>query len=314
MRVTALLRTQLLRPPHRGGTRCPCSRSREHSGLSRGAGWSGPPGPTREARCMTTIVTWAGVDQRKVSSIYIASDSRVSWGNSHRWDQGRKTYAASREPYIFGYWGDVLFPSLALPTVMDQLAAGLIRPSRPAFGEVENSIRHLWTDYPNQERRDFGIIMASRQGESMEAVFELAIMTYEATTATWDLREVQMPPSSARLHVAGTGARAVRVSEGLWEESTQSGTSRAVYGAFAEALAARTDPYSGGGPQLVGLHRIGAGIRFGTFYRGSRYLAGACVSAEAARAARVAWFNERFERVDGPSGRRLPGAQRHRPR
>lgn len=31
---------------------------------------------------MTTIVAWAGVDQRKVSSIYIASDSRITWGDS----------------------------------------------------------------------------------------------------------------------------------------------------------------------------------------------------------------------------------------
>lgn len=233
---------------------------------------SAPRDPLGEAESLTTIVAWAGVDQRKVASIYIASDSRISWGSSHLWNQGRKTFAASATPHIFGYWGDVLFPSIALPTILDELAAGVIRPRGSAFGEVGSSIRRLWTDYPKQEQRDFGIVMATRRREAMDAVFELAVMTFEATTGIWDLREVEMPRSSARLHLAGTGAREVRDAQRLWEESAHGGTSRAIYSAFTEALGQGSDPYSGGAPQLVGLHRIGPGIRFGTVYQGNRYL------------------------------------------
>ncbi len=83
-----------------------------------------------------------------------------------------------------------------------------------------------------------------------------------------------------------------RNSERLWEESLQGGTSRAIYSAFTEGLGQGADPYSGGGPQLVGLHRIGPGIRFGTIYGGKRYLAGACVTQAAARTENVKWFNE----------------------
>lgn len=263
---------------------------------------------------MTTIVAWAGVDQRKVSSIYVASDSRITWGDSHLWNQGRKTFAAPGTPHIFGYWGDVLFPALALPTVMDELAVRTIQSRAAAFGGIARSIRRLWTDYPTQEQRDFGIVMATRRRESMDSVFELAVMTFEAATATWDLREVEMPRASARLHVAGSGAHEVRNAGRLWEESLQSGTSRAIYSAFTEALSQGADPYSGGGPQLVGLHRIGPGIRFGTVYGNRRYLAGARVTQAAARTANVKWFNELFERVDGARGRRLPQAQRHIPR
>lgn len=224
---------------------------------------------------MTTIVAWAGVDQRRVSSIYIASDSRITWGASHLWNQGRKTFAAPGTPHIFGYWGDVLFPALALPTVIDEVAVGATRSRGAAFGGIGSSIRRLWADYPRQEQRDFVIVMATRRREAMNSVFELGVMTFEAATATWDLREVEMPRTSARLHIAGSGAQEVRNAERLWEESPQGGTSRAVYGAFTEALARGVDPYSGGGPQLVGLHRIGPGIRFGTVYGGNRYLAGA---------------------------------------
>lgn len=263
---------------------------------------------------MTTVVAWAGVDQRKVSSIYIASDSRITWGDSHLWNQGRKTFAASQTPHIFGYWGDVLFPAIALPTVIDELATGIIGYRRSDFGDIGDSIRRLWTDYPKQEQRDFGIVMATRRRESMNSVFEMAIMTFQAATDTWDLREIDMPPISARLHVAGTGTDEVRKAEHLWDHSREGGTSRAVYSAFSEALDQGIDPYSGGGPQLVGLRRIGPGIRFGTVYRGTRYLAGARVTQKAAHAANVEWFNELFERVDGGRAKRLPDAQRHIPR
>ena len=267
-----------------------------------------------ESEYMTTIVAWAGVDQRKVASIYIASDSRISWGNSHLWNQGCKTFACPVTPHIFGYWGDVLFPSIALPTVLDELGAGVIPIRSSAFGGIGNSIRRLWSDYPKQEQRDFGIIMATRRREAMRGAFELAIMTFEAATGTWDLKEVEMPRSSARLHVAGTGSRKVRDAHQLWEESSQGGTSRAVYSAFTEALRQGSDQYSGGAPQLVGLHRIGHGIRFGTTYLGSRYLAGARVTQRATRTTNVQWFNELFERVDGSTRRRVPGAQAHKPR
>lgn len=263
---------------------------------------------------MTTIVAWAGVDQRSVSSVYIASDSRISWGRSHLWNQGRKTFAATDTPHIFGYWGDVLFPSMALPTVLDQLGAGVMRCRGSAFGGIGDSIRRLWTDYPQREQRDFGIVMAARRCESMDAVFELAIMTFEAATKTWDMREIEMPRSSARLHIAGSGAHEVRNAERLWKESNQGGTSRAVYSAFTEALLQGADPYSGGAPQLVGLHRIGPGIRFGTVYQGRRYIAGARVTQGAARIAHVKWFNEMFERTDGGRATRLIEAQHHDPR
>lgn len=205
---------------------------------------TGTPRLSRGFNFVTTIVAWAGVD-RAVASVYIASDSRISWGDSHGWNQGRKTFAATGSAHIFGYWGDVLFPSVALPTVLDGLAAGAIQPRGSAFGEIGSSIRRLWTDYPQQEQRDFGIVMAARRRDGMQAVFELAIMTYESRTNTWDIKEVPMPSTSARLLIAGSGSAAVRNSERLWEESSQGGTSRATYSAFAEALAQGADPIQG---------------------------------------------------------------------
>ncbi len=255
---------------------------------------------------------WAAVDSRRVAGVYIASDSRVSWGASHHWDQGRKTFSCHSQPYIFGYWGDVLFPALALPVIIEQLDSALlvINPTRP-FGAVGNALRRLWLDYPGAERRDSGVIVGHRQGSGMRSVFSLAVFTYEARTATWKRRSVEMPTRSAVLRLAGSGARAVRNATRLWDESTEAGTSRAVFGAFCESLASREDPASGGGPQLVGLHRIGPGKTFGISYRERAFLAGAEVGRQ--HPGNVGWFNALFERV-GPDGVRLPTAKAHRRR
>ena len=45
--------------------------------------------------------------------IYLASDSRITWGSANRrWDAGRKLFTSDKSSHAFGYCGDVVFPSL----------------------------------------------------------------------------------------------------------------------------------------------------------------------------------------------------------
>jgi hypothetical protein len=261
---------------------------------------------------VTSIVAWAGIDSRGPASVYIASDSRISWGATHRWDRGRKTFASAALPYVFGYSGDVLFPSMALPIVIEQIASGVI-PNHPrsAFGEVGNQIRRLWLEYPQEEHRDFSIVMAARTGEKMAARFFVAVMTFRASDGSWEVREEPMPATSASLLVAGSGASEIRSAERLWQASAHANTSRAVFSAFCESMRGGVDPLTGGGPQLVGLHRIGSGRTFGVIYDGRRYLAGSLVDREGAATSTTSWFNELFERFDGERLTRLADAQPH---
>lgn len=258
---------------------------------------------------MTSVAVWAAVDSRRVSGLYIASDSRVSWGSTHHWDQGRKTFACHSQPYIFGYWGDVLFPALAIPMIIEQLDSAVLvgNPARP-FGVVGNALRRLWLDYPPAERRDAGVIVGHRLASGMKSAFSLAVFTYEAADGKWSRRSLPMPSRSAVLRLAGSGTESVRKARRPWEESTEAGTSRAVFAAFCDSLASDTDPGSGGGPQLVGLHRVGPGKTFGVTVGRKAFLTGAKASRQ--QAGRVDWFNELFERV-GPAGVRLADAQRH---
>lgn len=264
---------------------------------------------------MTSIVSWVGVDDRGAASVYIASDSRISWGTSHIWDNGRKTFASATHPYIFGYCGDVLFPSMVLPVVQEHLASGAIITSpRSMFGEIGSLVRRLWQQYPHQEHHDFSIIMAARLGEKMTARFYVAVMAFNAKAQEWHLREEAMPRVSSSLIHAGSGADEILAAESLWQASAHAGTSRAVFSAFCESMRTGADPHTGGGPQLVGLRRIGTGMTFGVVYDGRRHLSGAVVGRGSAALTSVDWFNELFERVDGARMARLTDAQPHRPR
>lgn len=59
---------------------------------------------------MTLLASWAAIDTHGISSAYIVSDSRISWGNKKYFDFGKKVFASKKYPEIFGYAGDVLFP------------------------------------------------------------------------------------------------------------------------------------------------------------------------------------------------------------
>jgi hypothetical protein len=228
------------------------------------------------------------------------------------WDHGRKTFVARNQPHIFGYWGDVLFPAMALPILVEQIDAGVIEtnPNRP-YGAPGDALRRLWKEYPDKERRSAGIIMGHRQGNGMRCRFSLAVMTFQASTQKWTRVSIPMPDQSAQLRVAGSGSTQIRASQAMWNKDIQGGTSRAVFSAFCEALATGSDPKTGGGPQLVGLHRIGPARTFGVVYDRRRYFVGARVRKRDASLPDTQWFNSLFERVDGQSMSLLPGAKRH---
>src|SRR5579864_7490961 len=69
----------------------------------------------RSGNWMTTLVPWCSVDSRGSSALCMASDSRITWGSEvKRWDAGRKLFACKATADIFGYVGEVFFPSLVL--------------------------------------------------------------------------------------------------------------------------------------------------------------------------------------------------------
>src|SRR5690606_29781691 len=126
---------------------------------------------------MTLIISWIGVDDKKegksISSIYIASDSRYTWTKTHKFDYGIKVFSSTRHPEIFGFCGDVLFPSIILGQIIPQIDNGLLIENNDS-GEEKNKkffnyIRTSLETYPKEFLAgQFTILHATRVGKDFK--------------------------------------------------------------------------------------------------------------------------------------------------
>lgn len=262
---------------------------------------------------MTSLVVWVGVDQRRPASIYIATDSRISWALndqvSHTFDIGKKIWASASFPVVIGFTGDVMFPAIEVPNIIERLDKQAALPDPVGF--VERALRHAWHRYPVPERRALSIVMAHRMHQEMRSEFALTVLRWSPGSAAWTRSDIPAPISSSAIHFGGSGSARVEYEILRWETSTASGTSRAVFGAFTDALGSGVDPRTGGAPQLGGIYRIGHGRLFGVVHENQRYFAGSpLIGAETLPD--VEWRNRLFERVDSATKSRLAEAQPHR--
>jgi hypothetical protein len=264
---------------------------------------------------VTSVVVWVGVDSRGPASTYIATDSRFTWSRNSRvetWDQGRKTFRSVRFADIAGFWGDVLFPVVVLSRHFDLLDSGVIaEPDATGdtrFKALEKSLRLSLAEWPKTEQRPFTVIHAARDGASMESQFQIRTIAWSPRHG-WVRDNLAIPKTSSAVMLGGSGAGTTQVHLEKWCDSSEGGTSRAVYSAFIDGLLEEADALCGGAPQLVGLYRIGGGRSIGTVIGKKRFLGGAPVSVTASE---IEWRNELFERVSPASRRRLSDAHPHK--
>lgn len=260
---------------------------------------------------MTTLITWVGVDSRGPSSIYLASDSRISWNKQQTWDTGRKLFTTKTSPDIFGYSGDVTFPMQVLSQIVDQVDNGLFFGQNEQYPEKLNrlveTIKNSFSRYPKKQTRSFSILYVSRTDEGMKSKFYATKITWSATK-DWSLTNLEIPSFPALIDGSGSGSESVRDWYIRWQSSDSSRTSRAVFSAFCESLKNGDDPLSGGAPQLVGLYRTGNAKVFGIIFNKQRYLNGQSVN-DNVDLNKVEWRNDLFERCDGRTLELLEDAQ-----
>jgi hypothetical protein len=259
------------------------------------------------------------VDSRGPASIYIVSDSRISWPSGStgtpRWNYARKTYATTVSPNIMGFVGDVLFPALVLPTVMAQLDEARQTDSiENAQERALNLIQAAWRDAPTGVRLDSEVVHCTRIGYGVKgAQFGIQILRLPAGGNRWTATVLEIPEISSKIEFLGSGRTELQQAYRRWVKPNgleQDRTSRAVFSAFCDALLSGHDPSTGGPPQLVGLYREGPARAFGVHWKGKSYLHGTDISDAPLEA--VEYRNSRFERVDA-TGVILGGARRHAP-
>lgn len=262
---------------------------------------------------MTAFAVLVGVDQRGPASLYLASDSRVSWRDSafRTWDYGRKVFACSRQPDVLGYVGDVLFPSTVLGQIVSHIDAGVLVEADAGpldrFNAIATVIRTSFAGLPRREQRSFSVVYGRRAGEGMSCTLSIAVLSWNGSD--WHEQWIDMPDSSSHVLLLGSGATEIDRWDGRWQSSSQGNTSRAAFSAFCDAISAQGDRHSGGAPQLVGLYRVGPAKPFGIVWKEVPYLYGLPAIAIGPES-HIEWRNSSFERV-GVDGSLLPGAQPH---
>lgn len=265
---------------------------------------------------MTLIVSWIGVDQKKdgnkVASLYIASDSRYSWGKNGKFDYGVKVFGCLKSPEIFGFCGDVLFPSNLINQLITQIDNGLFftasETSESKFKKVGEFISEAINYYPKIAlNQNFTIIFGTR----IENEFYLFKYLYNFKTEDFDKERINLPTISTKVFSGGSGAKEFDVNYLKYEnhKHNEYQTSRGVYQCFVKTLQNINDIYSGGAPQIIGLYRIKNSILFGSVIKEKCYIYGK-EYVQNINLGNIEWRNENFEITSPDTGKILDGAKR----
>lgn len=266
---------------------------------------------------MTLIVSWIGIDTHGTSSIYIASDSRITWDNSSKFDLGRKVFAFSKWPDILGYCGDVLFPSIVLNQIVELADSGLLfnhtDSCEQKFEAIMKKMNDLFNAYPSMqvglEKRSLSVIHASRDPNNNKKFFCRRIY-WSQIHRRWLGDEIQLPKISEVLVVAGNGKKEFEENYTRYNSGVNSDTSRNVFHCFCDTLNHIKNLTVGGAPQIVGIYRKpdSSAINIGVIYKKSRFFLGAKID-NLQSFDNVVWRNENFERCDGQTMKKKDKAQ-----
>lgn len=264
---------------------------------------------------MTLIISWIGVDDKKsgkeIASIYLASDSRYSWGAVDNYDCAPKVFGSTKYPEILGFCGDVVFPTTTIQTIIQQIDNGLlinetddaVTKNKKIFNEINSS----FDKYPQKQLagKTFTILHATRA----ENIFKLYKISFENKELYNE--EISLPAISTVVYSGGSGKKEFDNNWLNWKNENHNDyrTSRAAYHCFNKTLKSIRDPLIGGKSQIVGLYRKGSAQCFGIIEEEKKFVYGKEFS-EDMNPTNIEWRNENFERMNPETLMILEGAQR----
>lgn len=268
---------------------------------------------------MTTLLAWisyttTGERPELPRALYIASDSRLTWDRySAQWDAGRKLFAPVAAPHLFGYSGDVIFPSLILSQITSAIDQGILfsvdADPEDKHEAILESIKLSHSVRRNFPDDDFTIIHACRTHGWPNTSFACWEIAYFKHEKRWRNTRLSLPKKTRTIRVVGTGASAARDKISQWDDSYVKGTNRAIFSAFAEAIASNSDPKSGGVPQLSALYTEGHPRVLGYIKNGEAYLHGLRFNS-GDLLNNIEWRDELFQRINPSTGKITKGARR----
>jgi len=258
---------------------------------------------------MTTLISWAGVDNRGISALYLASDSRFTFGQKH-WDNGQKIFSSSKFPEMLGYCGDVLLSINIISVLLNLIDSEIIFLNKESpqnkIKKISEYIEEKFKDY--NKTMDTTIVYIIRNNEE----FFYYEIHYSTNCKKWGYskKELESLEKSSLISAYGSGKSYFeKYLESLGKIDTVN-TSRHYYNALYDILLASKDKFSGGAPQISVLYRgIHIPKNIGIVFNSSKYYLGAQITGEFLYNS-LEWRNENFERVCPDSFELLEGAQR----
>ncbi len=264
---------------------------------------------------MTLLISWIGVDDKKdgksIASIYLASDSRYTWGKEGRYDYGIKVFGSSRYPEIFGFCGDVVFPSIVLGQLIPQIDSGLMLDETDN-GEIKNRkvFDYIMTSLESYPKKFLGGTFTILHATRINKEFKCYKISYAPERGLIN-EEIALPQISTKIYSGGSGKVEFDNNWINWEREKHNDyrTSRGVYHCLYQTLKEIKDPSTGGLPQIVGLFRNKNTRLFGIVEDDKKYVYGK-ESSESINSESIEWRNENFERTNPETLKIFDGAQR----
>lgn len=261
---------------------------------------------------MTLIVAWAGFDdksrhRRKVSSLYIAADSRINWNGTSRYDGHQKVFASVKHPEIFGFCGDVTFCNMAISQIMTKIDSDILfdPDETDKHNIVATEMQYMLGSYPNIGSVENSEIIFGTRITNQFHFFLFKFRNCKVSVSEWPITEEK----GRKIYFGGSGkdsfnANWIQVDHDKDENHM---TTRNVYHCVARTISQCADSQVGGVPQLVGLYRVGAGRQFGIVKDGTCYFGGQ-LCKDLPNLTNLEWRNDNFERVDVHTGNLILGA------
>lgn len=219
-------------------------------------------------------------------------------------------FAPLSRPHMFGYFGAVLLPALALGQIVDLINQGLLSADDDQLAEEVQALLALSASRQNNAPLgDFTIVHAYRRASGKAARFAVRCLTYRSATSTWKYADANVPTDTDVVLELGSGAAASRLNRKGWDASDSGGLSRAVFSAFVDALRSGTDRFTGGEPQGAAIYKNGAPKILG-FSHSKQLFVGGLEIQPALSTQGVEWIDELFQRVDPATGKAKQGSRR----
>ena len=268
---------------------------------------------------MTTLVSWisystTGEKPELPRAVYIASDSRITWGSDAlRWDSGKKVFSTRDEPHIFGYCGDVIFPSLVLGQIVTAIDKNVLFKSGlnpdQKHDRILGSIKSSYANGHNHPVKSFSIIHVHRVNDWPNTEFVFWQVTYDAKTGHWESNKLSLPKETGLIVALGSGAQSANAYQKLWENSDSGGLSRSFFSAFCDAIDSGRDKLSGGSPQLCALYSRLQPQDIGVIHKERYFLHGLEIDPTSTISS-IEWKDRLFQDIDPKTKEPKAGARR----